>query len=282
MNKTKRTLIVSSVVMALILVVTVVSVTAAWFSNVADSEPTGFVISSDLLQESATISIEENVSGYGSSVWPAIANPGYLSKGNRAPYGTTLKDAQDGVIDKGANCAVLYFPIKFIGDADSGQRDGRKSLMLNVLYAHLGVGEGDAASEGEDNYLSAFNVEMELVTLKEDGDKLVSEPIKPVTPSESSTSKEVFYHQPSFDKDGLLPSYRLYMLVNPGDTYYVKATVYFNQIDEECDEKLLYMDVDTKKSIVIKFELKNQVGSDVNIRQDKMPAGENPHTATQG
>ena len=94
MNKTKRTLIVSSVVMALILVVTVVSVTAAWFTNVADSTPRGFEISSDLLQESASISIDESVSGYGSSIWPAIANPGYLAKGNLAPYGTALKNAE--------------------------------------------------------------------------------------------------------------------------------------------------------------------------------------------
>lgn len=59
MNKTKRTLIVSSVVMALIFVVTVVSVTAAWFTNVADSNEDGFTTDSALLQESASISIDE-------------------------------------------------------------------------------------------------------------------------------------------------------------------------------------------------------------------------------
>ena len=283
MNKTKRTLIVSSVVMALILVVTVVSVTAAWFTNVADSTPTGFEISSDLLQESASISIDESVSGYGSSIWPAIANPGYLAKGNLAPYGRALKKAETGVIDKGANCAVLYFPIKFVGDPDSGATDGRKSLVLNVVYAHLGTkSEGnDGVTEGEENYLSAFNVEMELVRITETG----SEPIHPVTPSESSTAKDVYYYQPFFDNaTELLPSYKLYMLVNPGDTYYVKATVYFNQIDEECDEKLIYMDVDKDKSIVLRFELQNQIDSTIDIRNDTMPAGTIPPvtSATQG
>ena len=284
MNKTKRTLIVSSVVMALILVVTVVSVTAAWFTNVADSTPTGFEISSDLLQESASISIDESVSGYGSSIWPAIANPGYLAKGNLAPYGRALKNAETDVIDKGAQCAVLYFPIKFVGDPDSGATDGRKSLVLNVVYAHLGTkSEGnDGVTEGEENYLSAFNVEMELVRITETG----SEPIHPVTPSESSTAKDVYYYQPFFDATELLPSYKLYMLVNPGDTYYVKATVYFNQIDEECDEKLIYMDVDKDKSIVLRFELQNQIDSTIDIRNGPitMPAGEIPPvtSATQG
>ena len=285
MNKTKRTLIVSSVVMALILVVTVVSVTAAWFTNVADSTPTGFEISSDLLQESASISIDESVSGYGSSIWPAIANPGYLAKGNLAPYGTALKNAETDVIDKGAQCAVLYFPIKFVGDPDSGATDGRKSLVLNVVYAHLGTkSEGkDEVTEGKENYLSAFNVEMELVRITETG----GETITPVKPSDESTAKDVYYYQPFFDNaTELLPSYKLYMLVNPGDTYYVKATVYFNQIDEECDEKLIYMDVDKDKSIVLRFELQNQIDSTIDIRNGPitMPAGEIPPvtSATQG
>lgn len=287
MNKTKRTLIVSSVVMALILVVTVVSVTAAWFTNIADSTPTEFEISSDLLQESASISIDESVSGYGYSVWPAIANPGYLAKGNLAPYGTALKNAKTGIIDKGANCAVLYFPITFVGAPDSGATDGRKSLVLNVVYAHLGTkNEGnDDVTESEENYLSAFNVEMELVRITETDGKTVSETIVPVEPSDSSTAKDVYYYQPFFDDaTKLLPSYKLYMLVNPGDTYYVKATVYFNQIDEECDEKLIYMDVDKDKSIVLRFELQNQIDSTIDIRNKQMPAGEIPPvtSATQG
>ena len=59
MNKTKRTLIVSSVVMALVLIVTVVSVTAAWFSNVASTKEDGFTINSTTLKESANITIGE-------------------------------------------------------------------------------------------------------------------------------------------------------------------------------------------------------------------------------
>ena len=73
MNKTKRTLIISSIVMALAFIVTVVSVTAAWFSNVSSSKQDGFIIGSTTLKESATISIDTNVGGSSDvSIWPAV------------------------------------------------------------------------------------------------------------------------------------------------------------------------------------------------------------------
>ena len=265
MNKTKRTLIVSSVVMALIFVVTVVSVTAAWFTNVADSNEDGFTTDSALLQESASISIDENAaSDYGTSVWPAVATPGYLSKGNVAPYGTDLKQKQTNKIEVAAKCAVLYFPITFVGSSDAGYSDGRKSLMLGVNSAHL---DGDSAV----NYLSSFNVEMELVTLKDDGDSKTSETLTPTAPSNfSGNPSAIYYNQPFKDTEKKLPSYKLYMLVIPGETYYIKATVYFNRIDEECNEKLIYF-TDTQKNITFQFEIKDNVAQGVDIRKGIMP-----------
>ena len=35
----------------------------------------------------------------------------------------------------------------------------------------------------------------------------------------------------------------MYLLVMPGETYYVRATIYFNQVDEEVDVELLYTSV---------------------------------------
>lgn len=274
MNKTKRTLIVSSVVMALIFVVTVVSVTAAWFTNVSDSNEDGFTTDSALLSESASITIDENAaSDYGTAVWPAVATPGYLEKGNVAPYGTELKQAQSGTIDIAAKCAVIYFPIAFVGSSDTktvdGNQvsiDGRKSLMLSVNSAYL-----DSDTENVNDYLSAFNVEMELVALKDDGDSKTSEKITSVAPNDFSDNPSAIYYNQPFTTDAKLPSYKLYMLVIPGETYYVKATIYFNQIDEECNEKLIYFE-STQKSIAFQFEIKYNVGDDVDIRQGTMPA----------
>ncbi len=267
MNKTKRTLIVSSVVMALIFVVTVVSVTAAWFTNVSDSNEDGFTTDSALLSESASITIDENAaSDYGTAVWPAVATPGYLEKGNVAPYGTDLKQEQSGTIDIAAKCAVIYFPITFVGSSDTDENqvsiDGRKSLMLSVNSAHLD-------SDQTTDYLSAFNVEMELVTLKDDSK--TSEKITSVAPNDFSNNPSAIYYNQPFTTDRKLPSYKLYMLVIPGETYYVKATIYFNEIDEECNEKLIYFE-STQKSIAFQFEIKYNVGNDVNIREGNMPA----------
>ena len=60
------------------------------------------------------------------------------------------------------------------------------------------------------------------------------------------------------------------MLVIPGETYYIKATVYFNRIDEECNEKLIYF-TDTQKNITFQFEIKDNVAQDVDIRKGDMP-----------
>lgn len=35
----------------------------------------------------------------------------------------------------------------------------------------------------------------------------------------------------------------MYLLVMPGETYYVRATIYFNQVDEEVNVELLYTSV---------------------------------------
>ena len=129
-------------------------------------------------------------------------------------------------------------------------------------------------SEGTKDYLSAFNVEMSLVKLveKEGSDKPVAEPIASVNPSNfANNPSAIYYNQPYFAGDTNMPCYKLYMLVKPGEKYYVKATIYFNQIDEECDENLIYLD-EAKKSIVFKFEIKDKVDSNVDIREGNMPA----------
>ena len=290
MNKTKRTLIVSSVVMALILVVTAVSVTAAWFSNFAGSNEGGFTIDSALLQESVNITIDSSASDYGTALWPAVATPGYLEKGKVAPYGTDLKEKKNETyavtgVQKAAKCAVIYFPIRFEGSPDLNEQnvaiDGRRSLYLDVQHAYLGTkpaenGNGNnTPSEETKDYLSAFNVEMSLVKLveKEGSDKPVAEPIASVNPSDfANNPSAIYYNQPYFDGDTKMPCYKLYMLVKPGEKYYVKATIYFNQIDEECDEKLLYLDAFQKaqKAISFKFELHSTLPAGTSIRNNHM------------
>lgn len=285
MNKTKRTLIVSSVVMALILVVTAVSVTAAWFSNFAGSNEGGFTIDSALLQESVNITIDSSASDYGTALWPAVATPGYLEKGKVAPYGTDLKTTQTGVIDVKAKCAVIYFPIRFEGSPDLNEQnvaiDGRRSLYLEVQHAYLGTkpaengnGNGTINEDTTKDYLSSFNVEMKLVKVtKTVNGETVTTTVEdlPSTQTPQGTANDVYYNQPG-NANGKLTGYKLYMLLKPGVEYYVQTTIYFNQIDEECDEKLLYLDAFQKaqKAISFKFELHSTLPAGTSIRNNHM------------
>lgn len=285
MNKTKRTLIVSSVVMALILVVTAVSVTAAWFSNFAGSNAGGFTIDSALLQESVNITIDSSASDYGTALWPAVATPGYLEKGKVAPYGTDLKTTQTGVIDVKAKCAVIYFPIRFEGSPDLNEQnvaiDGRRSLYLEVQHAYLGTkpaengnGNGTINEDTTKDYLTSFNVEMKLVRVtKTVNGETVTTTVEdlPSTQTPQGTANDVYYNQPG-NANGKLTGYKLYMLLKPGVEYYVQTTIYFNQIDEECDEKLLYLDAFQKaqKAISFKFELHSTLPAGTSIRNNHM------------
>lgn len=285
MNKTKRTLIVSSVVMALILVVTAVSVTAAWFSNFAGSNEGGFTIDSALLQESVNITIDSSASDYGTALWPAVATPGYLEKGKVAPYGTDLKTTQTGVIDVKAKCAVIYFPIRFEGSPDLNEQnvaiDGRRSLYLEVQHAYLGTkpaengnGNGTINEDTTKDYLSSFNVEMKLVKVtKTVNGETVTTTVEdlPSTETPQGTANDVYYNQPG-NANGKLTGYKLYMLLKPGVEYYVQTTIYFNQIDEECDEKLLYLDAfeQAQKAISFKFELHSTLPTGTSIRNNNM------------
>lgn len=285
MNKTKRTLIVSSVVMALILVVTAVSVTAAWFSNFAGSNEGGFTIDSALLQESVNITIDSSASDYGTALWPAVATPGYLEKGKVAPYGTDLKTTQTGVIDVKAKCAVIYFPIRFEGSPDLNEQnvaiDGRRSLYLDVKHAYLGTkpaengnGNNTPSEDTTKDYLSSFNVEMKLVRVtKTVNGETVTTTVEDLlsTQTPQGTANDVYYNQPG-NANGKLTGYKLYMLLKPGVEYYVQTTIYFNQIDEECDEKLLYLDAFQKaqKAISFKFELHSTLPAGTSIRNNHM------------
>ena len=267
MNKTKRTLIISSIVMALAFIVTVVSVTAAWFSNVSSSKQDGFIIGSTTLKESATISIDTNVGGSSDvSIWPAVVKKGYLAQGNTAPSGKVLKTSTANVPTK-AKTAVVYFPINFVGAPDSnaeGEIDGRKSLQVTLNFASTEANLVKTEQDGKQvvtgtnkDVKSAFNVELDMVSVVKNGNTYTVTPIdmNGVDPKQLSGTNLIYCNQPSFENGE--QGYDLYLLVMPGENYYVRATIYFNKVDEEVDLELLYT------SVFFNFVLKMDVDRDV-------------------
>lgn len=268
MNKTKRTLIISSIVMALAFIVTVVSVTAAWFSNVSSSKQDGFIIGSTTLKESATISIDTNVGGSSDvSIWPAVVKKGYLAQGGVAPAGKALKTST-AIVPTKAKTAVVYFPINFVGAPDSNAEgveiDGRKSLQVNLNFASTEANlikterDGKLVVTGTNKDVKgAFNVELDMVSVVKNGDAYTITPIDMtgVDPKKLSGTDKIYCNQPSLENGE--PGYDLYLLVMPGETYYVRATIYFNQVDEEVDVELLYT------SVFFNFVLKMDVDKTV-------------------
>lgn len=269
MNKTKRTLIISSIVMALAFIVTVVSVTAAWFSNVSSSKQDGFIIGSTTLKESATISIDTNVGGSSDvSIWPAVVKKGYLAQGGVSPAGRDLLETSTANVLTTAKTAVVYFPINFVGAPDSNDEgveiDGRKSLQVNLNFASTEAnlvkteqGGKQVVTGTSKDVKGAFNVELDMVSVVKNGNKYDITPIdmKGVNPKQLSGTNNIYYNQPSL-KNGE-PGYNLYLLVMPGETYYIRATIYFNKVDEEVNVELLYT------SVFFNFVLKMDVDKTV-------------------
>lgn len=268
MNKTKRTLIISSIVMALAFIVTVVSVTAAWFSNVSSSKQDGFIIGSTTLKESATISIDTNMGGSSDvSIWPAVVKKGYLAQGGVAPAGKALKTST-AIVPTKAKTAVVYFPINFVGAPDVDDKreeiDGRKSLQVNLNFASTEANLIKTEQDGKQvvtgtnkDVKGAFNVELDMVSVVKNGDAYTITPIDMtgVDPKKLSGTDKIYCNQPSLTNGE--PGYDLYLLVMPGETYYVRATIYFNQVDEEVDVELLYT------SVLFNFVLKMDVDKTV-------------------
>lgn len=254
MNKTKRTLLFSSLIMALALVVTIVSVSAAWFSDSASSENGGFLIGSDTVSEYASIKIDSSITGGegGYSIWPAKAVKGWLLNNSgtakKAPFGSVLKTSNATLgIQEGAKCAYIYFPITFIGAGDVGYADGNKSLKLTLNSVRIDKYTTFTKNEKNESvvdtftdFIDEFFVEMRVVVVdRSDEDNIV------ITAYEngninSLASEQIYYNQPFIDGN---PTYDLYMAIDAGVEYYIEACVYFNKIDEEVNIDLLYTSI---------------------------------------
>lgn len=259
--------------MALAFIVTVVSVTAAWFSNVSSSKQDGFIIGSTTLKESATISIDTNMGGSSDvSIWPAVVKKGHLAQGNTAPTGKALINTSTANVIATAKAAVVYFPINFVGSPDTkvndkGEKeeiDGRKSLQVNLNFASTEANLIKTEQDGKQvvtgtnkDVKGAFNVELDMVSVVNTGDAYTITPIDMtgVDPKKLSGTDKIYCNQPSLTNGE--PGYDLYLLVMPGETYYVRATIYFNQVDEEVDVELLYT------SVFFNFVLKMDVDKTV-------------------
>lgn len=110
------------------------------------------------------------------------------------------------------------------------------------------------------DYKDEFNVEVSLIAAQLGEDGAFESEIAPI-PTDSAyrtlTGERVFYECYGYDT---------YLLLQPGVTYYVKAQIYFNKVDEECNFDLL----DT----VVRFNFKLNILSDGKYVRDREYAKE--------
>jgi len=171
---------------------------------------------------------------------------------------------------------VVYFPINFVGAPDTktvdGQTtaiDGRKALEVSLNFVSTKSNLKKETQDGKEvivgtdkDVKSAFNVELDMVSVAKNADggyTITPIDMTGIDPSKLSGTDDIYCNQPSLENGE--PGYNLYLLVMPGETYYVRATIYFNQVDEEVDLELLHT------TIFFNFGLKMEVDKDVDVRK---------------
>lgn len=245
--KTKRTLIISSAILALVIVVTIVSASAAWFGDIKHAETTLHVTSERPLGE-ATIDLTsaESLNDNTTKLISAKAVNGALLGGQTPPTGATLLTASQPLgIATAANEVPIYFPFSYSGSGDSGATDGKKAVKIFIdsayLRSDLNYNESQkkyTPKEGAINYLDEFYITFDVVkdVQKEEGN-ITYTTVTSATATKSgetvtfsglsSTNDSIYFKN---DVDGKA----LYLLVPPSIDYYsVKVGISYNFIDEE-------------------------------------------------
>lgn len=240
--KTKRTLIISSAIMALVLVVTIVSVSAAWFGDIKHAE-TELRVTSERPMGEATIDLSsaESLNNNNTQLVPAKAVNGDLLSGKTPPTGATLQTVNTSLgIASAANIVPIYFPFSYSGSADSGATDGKKAVKIYIDSAYLAseLDNQGKPVEGATNYLDEFYITFDVVkdVVKTEGNityttvasATATKSGENVTFSGLSANDDSIYFKNDIDGKAL------YLLVPPSVDYYsVKVQISYNFIDEE-------------------------------------------------
>lgn len=221
--KLKKTLIISSAIMALALVVTIVSVSAAWFGDIKHAETEKLAITSERPSGAATFDLTSYSKLNQNSVdlVPAIAIENLLLGGATVPNGAVLrtedefgKDTSSSNIQSGATSSVsapasvasIYFPFRWSGTPDAGYSDGKKAIKIWIDTAQIKLGEtgtGDNKTAILDpiNYIDEFYITFSVVkipkeipeggseevpTYDEDGN-MITQPVASVSATKDSS-----------------------------------------------------------------------------------------------
>lgn len=244
--KTKRVLIISSAIMALVLVVTIVSVSAAWFGDIKHAETSRqLYVSSARPEGKATIDIESaaDLNRNTASLVPAKAVNGWLLGGSSIATGATLRTANSSAgIQTAATVADIYFPFGYSGAADAGYVDGKRAIKIYFDSTYIKVKGTTDTVDKSINFIDEFHINFYVVTAILDLEGHVvgyNDPVASATATKDSSNKITYTGLAPSDDNiffvEVLNEKALYMLVTPYSNvqYYVKASISYNYVDEE-------------------------------------------------
>lgn len=252
MKNTKRTLIISSLVMLLSLIVVIISVTAAWFGDTRNVSNKITISSEKEVIGNATIDIESASPERedGRLLTPAVIKAGLLMGDYTGVYNninvldTSLVDSTNSDASKPllsvANTVTVYFPFIYNGGPDTAVGgDRKKSIEIALSSATLAnprKTNADGSITIDDtllNYSGEFCAEMTIVSrsVDEDGKETYTRlPPTPVADLPDSANTAMYWEK----NDDVI-----YMVLTPGITYYCEVMIYFAKVDEECAPALI-------------------------------------------
>jgi hypothetical protein len=271
--KTKRALIISSAIMVLVLIVTIVSVSAAWFGDIKHAETANKAlhVSSQRPMGEATIDLTsaESLNEGTANLIPAEikvdANGiSWLLAGNApAPNGgdlrpadgstnnrNSIKAAASSAISKSATVPEIFFPFNYSGTPDSGVPDGKKAIRIYIDTAKIKLGTRQVGDKEEaildetefiDEFYITFNVVRNVTKNPETGVITYSNATS-ATATKNGSGEITFEGLSSMD-DSIyfvndITHSTLYLLSPPDiDVYSVQVQISYKYADEELNPR---------------------------------------------
>lgn len=246
----KRTLIISSIIMALIACVTIVSVSAAWFGDTL-SITQEVSIQTSLPQGKIVIDTNSAINRLDNSLIPAKLNPGWALKAAQinSPYADTstidVLDTHlvgdDQPLSQIAQTVYVYFPIFGIGA--TAEEDGKLPAIVEITGAYIYKDSAQGINtETSVNYIDDLLITMEVVTNVQEeevddgnisyyvqtSDPVTSTPIADL----KTTPNSVHW---GYDKD----SHKIGLLIDQGVNCYIKLGISFAKVDEDLPPELM-------------------------------------------
>ncbi|MEG2688403.1 MAG: hypothetical protein RSA24_04470 [Clostridia bacterium] len=215
----KKTVVISSFVMCLVLVISLISVSVAWFSNILSAD-NKIIISSEKPLGQATIKVESasNSADNGDKLTPAIIKRGIMLDGYDVASIDVL-DKNNTLVDTTAPFNTANKPLM------------SKATTVTVTFPYLYIGAPDSGYATKDVDISIDAVYNKEHTINGGADG---------KPSESSLTNYKNDFAYSF-KSGAQKtnSTKLHLSINPGTLYNCTVVFNFARIDEQCDQELL-------------------------------------------